>query len=643
MTATLSPSTPRPSKAITVEKKTTFKYVIGELLGKGTYGRVYLSLNVNTGQLMAVKQVELPASGRTDSRQMEVVEALKFESKTLKDLEHPNIVQYLGYEETSHHMNIFLEYIPGGTIGSCVLKHGRFDEDVTKWFTVQILAGLEYLHSTGILHRDLKGDNILVETSGVCKISDFGISKKEDGKGQHTQLKGTVYWMAPEVVAPSKRGYDSKVDIWSLGCVVLEMWSGQRPWDGFEVITVMLKLHKDKQPPPLPADLKLPDLALDFRQKCFAMDPETRPSANILRQHPYLELTPGWSFQLSDIEKPPLRASSSRRKGKNNSRHRNSSAPAPRHRHTTTDVPPVPTNPRNGWPTVRPASHLVPSMDTSGLRSNPTESRSPFRPPPGDPPPIVYITPLSSLDRVPSRNSISPPTSESTRTSASPRLRNRKSFYVVNPDPEPADDRAIRTPYVYSPPPLPAADTLRPSSSQQRQKPSKELQSRSPVAGSQAGQSRLAPAPSMPDLAGSLQALSSRQTTYGWEDSYSESDSDSNVGTLWQKPPIDLQKPPAPRHQEDKFARRRSIIETKQDMTWAPRPNLQEVYSNLQDFFPRVDLDKPIVGPSPEQSDRRRRTRSIRMVAEVNRNAQLRRTATTTKLWGHRVEEMESI
>jgi serine/threonine protein kinase len=63
-------------------------------------------------------------------------------------------------------------------------------------FTGQILAGLEYLHSTGIIHRDLKGDNILVETSGVCKISDFGISKKEDVKGQaFTELRGTVYWM----------------------------------------------------------------------------------------------------------------------------------------------------------------------------------------------------------------------------------------------------------------------------------------------------------------------------------------------------------------------------------------------------------------------------------------------------------------
>ncbi|KAJ7492692.1 kinase-like protein [Mycena latifolia] len=290
-----------------VSRTTTFQWVRGELIAKGSYGRVYLALNVNSGELMAVKQVETPqtASDRADSRQTEVVEALKFESKTLKDLEHVNIVQYLGFEETPENLNIFLEYVPGGTIGSCLLRHGAFDKDVTKFFTAQILAGLEYLHSTGIIHRDLKGDNILVETSGVCKISDFGISKKEDVKGQaFTELRGTVYWMAPEVVDSNKKGYDSKVDIWSLGCVVLEMWTGGRPWAGEEVISVMLKLYKDKLPPPVPSDLLLDDLAMDFRHECFAMNPQARPTAGVLRQHPYLKLTCPHVFAEFDIYVP---------------------------------------------------------------------------------------------------------------------------------------------------------------------------------------------------------------------------------------------------------------------------------------------------------------------------------------------------
>ncbi|KAJ7706257.1 kinase-like domain-containing protein [Mycena rosella] len=292
-------SNPRPSRSLSsiavdktvVSRTTTFQWVRGELIGKGSYGRVYLALNVNSGELIAVKTVE---RDHADSRHKEVVEALKFESATLKELEHPNIVAYLGWEETMENLNIFLEYVPGGTIGS-LLKHGKFQDNVTKFFTVQILAGLEYLHSTGIIHRDLKGDNILVEISGQVRISDFGISKRQDAKGQaFTELRGTIYWMAPEVVDSNKSGYDSKVDIWSLGCVVLEMWSGARPWAGEEVIAVMVKLYKDKLPPPVPPDIILDNLSSHFRDECFAMNPQARPTAGVLRQHPYLELTPGW-------------------------------------------------------------------------------------------------------------------------------------------------------------------------------------------------------------------------------------------------------------------------------------------------------------------------------------------------------------
>ncbi|KAG6885854.1 hypothetical protein C0993_008817 [Termitomyces sp. T159_Od127] len=278
----------------------TFKWVRGELIGRGTYGRVYLALNATTGEMIAVKQVELPrtASDKSDSRQINVVQALKMESETLKDLDHPNIVQYLGFEETPENLSIFLEYVPGGSIGSCLLKHGKFSEEVTKSFTGQILDGLAYLHSQGILHRDLKADNILVEMSGVCKISDFGISKRtEDASGgAFTAMRGTVFWMAPEVINTQKKGYNFKADIWSVGCVVLEMWAGSRPWTGDEVVAVMFKLYQSKQPPPVPPEVHLTELADDFRLQCFAIDPDKRPSATELRKHPYLILPPDWIF-----------------------------------------------------------------------------------------------------------------------------------------------------------------------------------------------------------------------------------------------------------------------------------------------------------------------------------------------------------
>ncbi|KAG0708777.1 MAP kinase [Suillus ampliporus] len=277
-----------------------FKWVRGELIGKGTYGRVYLALNATTGEMIAVKQVEIPitASDRKDNRQMSFVQALKMESETLKDLDHPHIVQYLGFEETPTFLSIFLEYVPGGSVGSCLRDHGKFDEEVTKSFTGQILEGLEYLHSKNIIHRDLKADNILVEKAGICKISDFGISKRTDDLNgmASTAMQGTVFWMAPEVIHPQKKGYNSKIDIWSVGCVVLEMWAGKRPWSDDEAITVMFKVYQNKQPPPIPSDVVLSDLAKNFKDKCFAIDPEERASATELQQHPYLELPDGWVF-----------------------------------------------------------------------------------------------------------------------------------------------------------------------------------------------------------------------------------------------------------------------------------------------------------------------------------------------------------
>lgn len=141
-----------------------FAWVKGGLIGKGTFGKVYLALNATTGEMMAVKQVEVPqtASDRSSSRQKEVVSALRTEVETMKDLDHLNIVQYLGFEALEDVYNLFLEYVPGGSVGRILKMHGRFEEVIIKSLTHQVLDGLSYLHSCGILHR----------------VSDFGKRRK---------------------------------------------------------------------------------------------------------------------------------------------------------------------------------------------------------------------------------------------------------------------------------------------------------------------------------------------------------------------------------------------------------------------------------------------------------------------------------
>ncbi|KAF8306364.1 kinase-like protein [Clavulina sp. PMI_390] len=277
-------------------------WVRGRLIGKGSYGRVYYGLNATTGEVMAVKQVELPrtASDQIDKRQQNVISALRGESDTLSKLDHPNVVQYLGIEQTDDFLSIFLEYVSGGSIGFCTAKYGRFQEDIVKSFTKQISEGLAYLHESGILHRDLKGDNILIDPNGICKITDFGISRQADdiyAAATHTAMQGSICWMAPEVIQNPKRAeYSAKIDVWSLGCVVLEMWTGKRPWDGEWPVTVIYKLGTNREPPPVPENIRLNELADDFRRRCFAIDPDERPTAAELTTNPYLVLPSKWVF-----------------------------------------------------------------------------------------------------------------------------------------------------------------------------------------------------------------------------------------------------------------------------------------------------------------------------------------------------------
>lgn len=302
-------STAAPESPGGSNKPAVTQWFKGKLLGKGTYGKVYLGFNMTTAEVFAVKRVEMPESKSDlqDPRQKTVLAAIKSESDTLRDLDHPNIVAYLGYEQTDKYFSIFLEYVPGGSIGECYRKLGRgFDKDLTRHCTRQIVDGLAYLHSKGILHRDLKADNILVDLEGVCKISDFGISKHEQeniygANEAATTMQGSVFWMAPEVL-DNLEGYGAKVDIWSLGCVVLEMCTGERPWAPKHQLAVLLLLgnKETRSAPPIPEDLNISAEGHDMLDRCFQLEPNDRPTAEELKSHPYVQKT-DWQFEKGAI------------------------------------------------------------------------------------------------------------------------------------------------------------------------------------------------------------------------------------------------------------------------------------------------------------------------------------------------------
>ncbi|OTB12246.1 hypothetical protein K445DRAFT_66785 [Daldinia sp. EC12] len=294
---------PQIPQDVLPKRQTTFRWFKGELIGKGTYGRVYLGMNATTGEFLAVKEVEVnpKAAGGDKNKMKELLKALDQEIDTMQNLDHVNIVQYLGCERKETSISIFLEYISGGSIGSCLRKHGKFEEPVVSSLTRQALSGLAYLHREGILHRDLKADNILLDVDGTCKISDFGISKKTDniyGNDKTNSMQGSVFWMAPEVIRSQGEGYSAKVDIWSLGCVVLEMFAGRRPWSKEEAVGAIYKIANGEIPP-IADDVReaISPYALGFMLDCFTVDPKDRPTAErLLRQHEFCELDADYNF-----------------------------------------------------------------------------------------------------------------------------------------------------------------------------------------------------------------------------------------------------------------------------------------------------------------------------------------------------------
>jgi len=183
----------------------------GKVLGHGAFGKVYLAYDVDTGRELAVKQVDIQAENPEISKE---IRALKTEIDILQSLDHERIVKYYGCCEDTYHLSIFMEFMPGGSVKDELRSYGAITETVTRKYTHQILEGLFYLHSHHFVHRDIKGANVLRDSSGNVKLGDFGAAKRLQtivvSSGQ--TVVGTPYWMCPEVI--EGKGYGRRADIW---------------------------------------------------------------------------------------------------------------------------------------------------------------------------------------------------------------------------------------------------------------------------------------------------------------------------------------------------------------------------------------------------------------------------------------------
>jgi len=198
-----------------------------KLLGCGSFGTVTLGYDINNLRIMAVKRVYIGSSPEFSQALKEIEE----ESKLLSELQHKNIVTYYGSERDKEFLKIYMEFVDGGSIASLIKTYGPFSENIAARYTKQILEGLEYLHYHNVVHRDIKGANVLVTRNGIVKLSDFGSAKRICS--YEKSMIGTIAWMAPEVIAA--KGYNWFADIWSLGCTVFEMLTGKPPFWGNQV------------------------------------------------------------------------------------------------------------------------------------------------------------------------------------------------------------------------------------------------------------------------------------------------------------------------------------------------------------------------------------------------------------------------
>lgn len=220
---------------------------------------------------------------------------IKEEIALMAQLDHPNIVRILGVTQQHNSFNMFVEWMPGGSVSSLLDKYGAFSEAVIINYTRQVLAGLAYLHDHQVLHRDLKGANLLVDSTGhYLRIGDFGAAARLASRATVTgefqgQLLGTIAFMAPEVLRGDD--YGRSCDIWSVGCAMIEMATTKPPWNANDVsnhLALIYKIARAQESPPIPEHLS--PATRDLALRCLEVKSEDRPPAKDLLKHPVFHM-----------------------------------------------------------------------------------------------------------------------------------------------------------------------------------------------------------------------------------------------------------------------------------------------------------------------------------------------------------------
>ncbi|KAJ2603115.1 Suppressor of Sensor Kinase (SLN1) [Coemansia sp. RSA 1722] len=298
----------------------TLRWQIGHYIGGGAFGAVYVGYNIDSGEMMAVKEIRLPSRGLNQDSAADSGAKIVREMEVMSMLQHPNIVTYYGIEVHRDKVYLFMELCGRGSLAQLIRDQGQLDEESVKEYVIQMLRGLEYLHGAGICHRDIKCDNTLFDDDMRVKLVDFGAAKvlnkhslaatrrsriAPEGAAAVASLTGTPMYMAPEVILGSNGGSVAggpkgaemlrpgslgAQDIWSLGCCIVEMVSGSPPWAHLDnEWAVMYNVVAGN--PPLPDPSSISPEGMRFLRRCFIRQPADRPQASDLLKDEWLAST----------------------------------------------------------------------------------------------------------------------------------------------------------------------------------------------------------------------------------------------------------------------------------------------------------------------------------------------------------------
>jgi serine/threonine-protein kinase len=247
------------------------RYQVESELGKGAMGLVYKATDPNIGRSVALKTMRLDVHG---IEQEEMLRRFKNEARSAGVLNHPNIVTIYDAGEDQGLFYIAMEFIEGKTLAEVLQEHRVLPVDQVIGITRNICAGLDFAHNKGIVHRDIKPANIMITPEGMAKIMDFGIAKVSGSLTSTGQVLGTPNYMSPEQV--KGRQLDGRSDLFSLGVMLYEMLTGEKPFMGQGVTTIIYKIVNENPIPPRDLDLTIHPGLSAVVTRTLAKDPYER-------------------------------------------------------------------------------------------------------------------------------------------------------------------------------------------------------------------------------------------------------------------------------------------------------------------------------------------------------------------------------